>query len=111
MDLESLKNDPEQIKALIQALSSLLPTDTVQTTDEKDSATENLFDKMMEKNLHKEDIEIDKKLSRYPPTERNRPFEFVEVKCRCCGTMQKVHPSLAFEKDRYKCNRCTKVSG
>ena len=109
MDLESLKNDPEQIKALIQVLSSLLSTETVKVTNQEDNQTKNLFDKMMEKNLHKEDIEIDKKLSRYPPTERNRPFEFVEVKCRCCGTTQKVHPNLAFDKDRYKCNRCTKV--
>lgn len=109
MDLESLKNDPEQIKALIQVLSSLLSTDTVKVTNQEDNQKKNLFDKMMEKNLHKEDIEIDKKLSRYPPTERNRPFEFVEVKCRCCGITQKVHPNLAFDKDRYKCNRCTKV--
>jgi hypothetical protein len=110
MDLESLKNDPEQIKALIEALSLLLPTESPQTVETQENKTENLFDKMMEKNLHKEDIEIDKKLSRYPPTERNRPFEFIEVKCRCCGVLQKVHPNLAFEKDRYKCNKCTKVA-
>ena len=137
MDLNDLKNNPDQIKSLIAILSSLLPdesnneventpvktkrsTKTKTPPRNKDIKTHktkakangnNIFDSMIEKQSHKEDSIIDKKLNRYPPTERNRQFEYVTVQCRCCGKKEKVNPGLLTEKDRYKCNKCAISAG
>lgn len=130
MDLNDLTNNPEQIKSLIAILSSLLPdTDKPQSKPKKKSANKpnkpsvktnkskaradgtNIFDSMREKDAHKEDSEIDKKLNRYPPTERNRPFDYLTVQCRCCGKKEKINPGLLMEKDRYKCNKCAIAAG
>lgn len=125
MDLENLKNNPEQLRNLIEILSSLLPevedSKTQDYSKSKNSiktnklkakgSSVNLFDKMSEKNLHKEDIEIDKKLSKSLPTERNREFSHVELVCRCCGRKEKCNPTIVLDKTRYKCNKCSTSAG
>lgn len=126
MDLDKLKDNPEQIKALIDILSSLLPSNTDKNDDEDEDIASNtiktrktktkgkkinLFDKMPEKNQHKEDSLIDKKLCVAPPTERTREFEFIELACRCCGKKEKCNPALVLDKTRYKCNKCCTSAG
>lgn len=138
MDLDSLKNNPEQIKLLISVLSSLLPSESDVTETNKPKKTTkkkksdpvvekksairtargkalasglNKFDQMPERNSHKEDTLIDKKLSKFPPTERSRHFEYITLQCRCCGKKEKVNPSLVLERDRYKCNKCAISAG
>ena len=67
----------------------------------------NLFDKMSEKNEHQADIEIDKKLSVRPPSERSRISDLVEVTCRSCDKTEEASASLIpQESERYICNRC-----
>lgn len=142
MDLENLKNNPEQIKLLISMLSSLLPEaneepapvknpapirakkpakkqrtnnfdgTTVKTKKSKSrSSGVNYFDSMPEKNAHKEDVEIDKKLSRYPPTTRREKVTMLQVQCRSCGKKEKVSPSMLLDQERYKCNKCSSSAG
>jgi len=124
MDLNDIKNNPEQIKAMIALLSSLLPESNANaepTSENKDNtrtnkskahgSKKNLFDTMPEKNQHKADIEIDKKLCKFPPTERARAFSYIELRCRSCGKTEKVNPDLVFDKTRYKCNKCSSTSG
>ena len=63
---------------------------------------------MPERNLHKEDVQIDKMLQKVPPVSRNRKTSFVDVCCRVCGKKEKINASLLFEAiDRYKCNKCS----
>lgn len=82
------------------------------TSRNKKTESPNRFDLMMEKNLHKEDLEVDKLLSKYPPTIRSREFTPVEVKCRVCGTEESINPALMNDApNRYKCNRCSKEPG
>lgn len=71
----------------------------------------NLFDKMPEFRMHKEDVEIDRKLAKHPRTERSRKFTPVNVKCRVCGREESVNPILVESKERYKCNKCARSSG
>jgi hypothetical protein len=133
MDLEHLKNNPEQIEQLISLLSSLLPsqekkepqTKPKKTTKEnrfdgskiKTSRSKskskgiNLFDKMPEKNEHKQDSEIDKKLSVHPPTQRRDKVNLIKAQCRSCGKSESVSPSLIFDRERYKCNQCASSAG
>lgn len=77
----------------------------------KKKKSTNKFLSMKENSMHKGDIEIDKKLNRFPPTERSRKFEYVQIKCRVCGKEEKVIPALAEARDRYKCNRCSTSPG
>jgi len=129
MDLNDLK--PDQIKDLISILSKLLPNEEVkpnQTTKKRQNKPKqsnsiktnkskaksdgvNFFDTIKEKDSHKEDSIIDQKLNRYPPTERNRPFENITLQCRCCGKKEKISPGLLIEHDRYKCNKCAISAG
>ena len=115
---------PNQIKQMIAMLKQMLPEDDtteeepvqksspIKTRDRKPRQTENKFESMMEKNLHKEDIEIDKKLKKYDPTPRVRHFDPVEVVCRVCGKRESVNPSLLSDSvDRYKCNNCARSAG
>ena len=115
---------PSQIKQMIAMLKQMLPEDDVEqepqetkagpirTRDRKPRQTENKFESMMEKNLHKEDIEIDKKLKKYDPTPRVRHFDPVAVVCRVCGKKESVNPSLLSDSvDRYKCNNCARSAG
>lgn len=121
MDLNSLGNNPEQIKQLIGLLQSLLPQDTIdsdkpiktkRTTKKKIKKTKqevssNKFLDMPEANMHKDDLAIDKKLAKFPPTPRSRKFTSIEVRCRSCGKTEQINPVLVHDKERYKCNRCS----
>ena len=66
---------------------------------------------MSECRMHKADVAIDKKLNKFPPTQRGRPFQAVEVRCRVCGKTEKVSGSLAECGERYKCNKCSTGPG
>ena len=131
MDLNELIKDPEQIKGLIQALQALLPQEAInnkeieeETQEEftaplrtkgsrrKMSKSKNKFLDMPERNMHKDDVDIDKKLSKFPPVSRGRNFEMVDVVCRVCGKKETISPSLLFDTpNRYKCNNCSTSSG
>lgn len=119
MDL-NIEN-PEQIKQLIAMLQNMLPkeeetnsvikTKSVRTSSKK-KQLKNKFLDMPEKDMHKADSVIDKKLAVHPPTPRNRKFSKIDVKCRTCGKYEKVNPSIVPEQiDRYKCNKCSSSSG
>jgi hypothetical protein len=71
----------------------------------------NKFLEMPESNMHKEDIAFDKRVSKFPPTPRNRSFGYLQVKCRVCGKTEKVSPSLVDSMERYKCNKCCTMPG
>lgn len=74
--------------------------------------TKNKFLSMGVKDLHKEDIEIDKMLRQSPPTPRTRQFKPVKVTCRSCGKKESVSPSLLHDSaERYKCNKCSGSAG
>ena len=80
-------------------------------TKPKKKKTANKFNSMAEFNMCKEDIEIDKKIRKPPPSARNRPFDFIKVQCRVCGKSEKVAPSLVETIERYKCNKCSTGAG
>jgi hypothetical protein len=129
MDLAKLQEDPEKLKQLISLLSSLLPEDETEEelVDSKKkksdpiknnsrklntrSARENKFLNMPEANMHKEDCLIDKKLQKYPPSLRNRPVNFVKVKCRVCGKTEEISENVVDSTERYKCNNCSTSAG
>lgn len=72
----------------------------------------NLFEDMPEKNMHKEDIAIDKKLKKFAPTPRRRPSLLLDVKCRVCGKEESVSAKMLPEtSSRYKCNDCSQSGG
>lgn len=137
MDLNDLVKNPDQIKGLITILQALLDsqsqatssdtslvtepkttkkktkTTIKQTKKQKDSPQrENKFLSMPEKNMHKEDVEIDKRLNKLPPTPRSRSFKPIKVTCRVCGKSENVNPNyMTTEIDRYKCNKCSGAAG
>jgi hypothetical protein len=121
--------DKDDIKALIAILQKGLIDDTSEETIEetmrinpskkkittarksKKKTATNKFDKMAEFNMCKEDIAVDKKIKKPPPSIRNRPFDFVKVQCRVCGRKEKVAPVLIESIERYKCNKCSTGAG
>ena len=128
MDLNELIKNPEQIQQLITVLQALLPKEEVSTDNTKkpnkskktssiktrkskvnhiDDDTENAFLKMPERNMHKEDIKIDKLLNQNDPTPRSRKFILIDVVCRSCGKKDKINPALTHDPSRYKCNNCS----
>lgn len=113
MNLDELKNNPEQVKQLIGLLSSLLGDEDKKTDNqEKSNKRENKFLDMSEFSMYKDDSELDKKLhSNTRPIVRNRKFNYVDVQCRICGKKEQVSPGLVTSYDRYKCNRCSGTSG
>jgi ribosomal protein S27E len=128
MNLEDLAKNPEKIKDLISLLSSLLPDNQAKDTEQDEEEVQeampikskkintkkkrtNKFVLMPESGMHKDDCEIDKKLQKYPPTLRNRPANFVDVRCRVCGKTEQVRDSLVDSMDRYKCNNCARSPG
>jgi len=134
MDLNELMKNPEQIQNLIQVLQTLLPKEaekqpvvsdeeaeyrpeSIMKTKSKQRSREssgiaNKFEKMSEFSMHKDDIAIDKALSKSPPVARTRDFEMIEVSCRVCGKTETISPALLFEApSRYKCNNCSTQSG
>jgi hypothetical protein len=87
---------------------------TTQTTKSKSVAvvSNNKFDSMSEKDLHKQDTEIDKKLwGNNRPTERSRQSSVVSVRCRVCGKTEQVSAMIIDSAERYKCNKCATTSG
>jgi hypothetical protein len=120
--------DNDDIKALIAILQKGLAND--ETPEPKTSTKKiksvpkrknktvndhdgtNLFDTMSDRNLHKEDIEFDRAVRKFPPTPRNRSFTPVTVVCRSCGKKEEVNPVLIHDSvDRYKCNKCSSSAG
>lgn len=121
--------DPNKIQAMINILQSMLveeepsnisvkepeaqtkeqaPVSFVSPKKSRKPPFVNKFDKMIEKNMHKEDTLIDKKLQVHPPVARVRTFNPISVKCRVCGKEENISPQ-AFpgkEPERYKCNKC-----
>jgi hypothetical protein len=123
--------DPQQIQQMILMLQSMLPKQDNTSSEQNDLKTKkkaprtnnkskpsiskpsnNKFDAMMEKRMHMEDIEIDKKLIVQPPVPRARPFNLVTATCRVCGKKETVNPVLITDSlDRYKCNKCSGAAG
>jgi hypothetical protein len=121
--------NPKEIQQLIKLLQQMLPKDNQENSEssedfveskiktksvraDKISNKKNKFLDMPEKNMHKSDTAIDKKLSISPPTPRNRKFISVKVKCRICGKEEKANPAIVPEPaDRYKCNNCSTSAG
>ncbi|MAR21719.1 MAG: hypothetical protein CMD25_07225 [Flavobacteriales bacterium] len=117
---------PKQIKQMIAMLKQMLPEDNEEVVEEepvkespiknrasrRPQQTENKFDSMMEAHLHKEDIEIDKKLKKFDPTPRIRRFDPINVSCRVCGKTESINPALLQDTpERYKCNNCARSAG
>lgn len=119
---------PNQIKQMINMLQSMLPdnkepqnNDDLAQTETKESPVQrrhnsdtriNRFDSMPERDMHKADALIDKKLNVFPPSVRNRKFNLTKVTCRVCGKVEEVSPNLLFdEPSRYKCNKCARNAG
>lgn len=120
---------PEQIKQMITMLQSMLPESSATTSVAKEDnnyesvvqskkvkATKaprpNKFVDMPERNMHKEDIAIDKKLAVHPPVPRARQFSSVDVQCRVCGKKETVNRVLLPDSlERYKCNKCSSSAG
>jgi hypothetical protein len=128
--MSKLELDPQQIQQMIAMLQQMLPTNNIEDEQPKTKKSkktnpiktkktniakedhENKFMEMSEMTMHKNDSLIDKKLSKFPPTPRNRTFEPVSVSCRVCGKKEKVHPTLILDSvDRYKCNNCSTSQG
>ncbi len=87
-------------------------TNSGQKNTQKKDKSINRFDQMMEKSLHKEDLAVDKLLSKYPPTARTREFSPVHVTCRVCGKNENINGALLTDApNRYKCNKCSKEPG
>lgn len=119
--------DNDDIKALIAILQKGLTNEdaeetpapkakskTVKKTTEpkaKKKKSINRFESMAEFNMCKEDVEIDRKIKKPPPSIRNRQFDFVKVQCRVCGKQEKVAPALIESIERYKCNKCATGAG
>lgn len=122
---------PAQIKQMIGMLKSMLPDDAtavkepqqvVNTAkvvpirnagpDFKNKQHYNKFEDMAEKNMYKQDTEIQKKLSQHDPVPRTRQAQMREAKCRVCGKSETVSAQLLHEgAARYKCNDCARGSG
>lgn len=125
---------PEQIQLMIKMLQSMLNTEqdleekTKEDTSQNDNtkfvnnkkipsksfnrSSTNKFLDMPEMNMHKEDVEVDKKLRTQPPVPRARQFSMVKIVCRVCGKQEEVSPSLIVESpSRYKCNKCSAAAG
>lgn len=118
--------DNDDIKALIAILQKGLSgddNDEAVTSKRKSQRSSkprqtkkkstNKFDNMPEFGMCKEDVEIDRKIKKPPPSLRNRPFEPIKVQCRVCGKKDKVAPSIldSMEIERYKCNKCATGAG
>lgn len=116
--------DKDDIKQLIAILQKGLSDDEEdqETVKNKRNITKtkaknrvkkskNLFDSMSEANMHKDDIEIDRKLKKFPPTQRSRDYKPLKVCCRVCGKQELTNPALVESVERYKCNKCSTSAG
>lgn len=120
--------DKEDIKQLIQILQKGLVDDNDEIDEpvreiKKDpiktkksskfnNNRENKFIEMGFASLHKEDIEIDRALSKHPPTPRRSKFKPLNVVCRSCGKKESINPAILNDSpERYKCNTCCTSAG
>jgi lysyl-tRNA synthetase class I len=124
--------DPDDFKQLVTLLGKLvqsIPQEKEESTSQdtqddqeedfstkkksvkKTKKSKNLFLEMPELSMHKQDSEIDKKLNKFPPTNRGRKYNPVQVKCRVCGRTENVSPNLVESSERYKCNSCSTSAG
>ena len=83
---------------------------TKKTTQSKAIST-NKFDSMPERNMFRDDVAIDRKLSVQPPSPRTRTYSTIAVTCRSCGKREEVNPGLVHDATRYKCNTCSQSGG
>ena len=131
-------NSRQQLQIIVQMIQNILDSssqtdsevsvmpvinNTVKTKSKKSAGTNttkknpakqrpNAFESMPERHMHKEDVEIDKKLAIQPPTARVRAYKPISVRCRSCGKNEKVNAAVIPEStDRYKCNKCSTMSG
>jgi len=121
-----------QIKQMIGMLKAMLPEDEAKAEksvatapqatkavpiknagpDYRNNQHYNKFEDMAERNMYKQDTEIQKKLSQYDPVPRTRQASMVDAKCRMCGKTETVSAQLLHEgAARYKCNDCARGSG
>jgi len=122
-------NNPKELKKLISVLQNLLneSSESLEESEDKEPVSKirtkttrsgnkkknkNKFLDMPEKNMHKNDSEIDRRLCKNPPTPRTRKFKPVKVNCRVCGKTESVSPDVIPEStERYKCNKCAATAG
>lgn len=119
-------NNPKELKKLISVLQDLLNQSSDESSDDEPVSkiktktarsgnkkkNKNKFLDMPEKDMYKNDSEIDKKLCKNPPTPRTRKFKPVKVNCRVCGKTESVSPDVIPEStERYKCNKCAATAG
>ena len=83
---------------------------TKKITQSKATST-NKFDSMPERNMFRDDVAIDRKLSVQPPSPRTRTYSTIAVTCRSCGKREEVNPGLVHDATRYKCNTCSQSGG
>lgn len=117
------KDDIKQLIAILQKglvedgddIVETKPTRTktpkTKTRSSKKPKRNNLFDNMVEASMHKDDVEIDKRLRKVPPTQRSRNYKPLKVRCRVCGKEELMNPSLVESLERYKCNKCSTSAG
>jgi hypothetical protein len=106
---ESDKKPAEEQK-IIKKKQSKKRTPSLKTKKQKENFY-NKFCDMAESKMHKSDTEIDKKLNRFPPSERTRKYMPINVVCRVCGTRDEINPALVDSIERYKCNKCARTPG
>lgn len=121
---------PEQITTMINMLRAMLPAEDAKAVNtdvaptkkysiknetknkQEKVSTKNKFVDMIEMDMHKEDVIIDQKLAKHPPTLRSRAFRLISVICRICGKKEEINPTLLHDSiDRYKCNKCCSSAG
>lgn len=83
----------------------------IQRKEQAYGTRENKFLNMSAYKEHQEDIEIDKKLAKLPPTERTRQNPMIDVQCRMCGKKETVNAGYVDSPERYKCNKCSASQG
>jgi len=105
-NLSTQESNEEETSSIIKTKSRKLLND-----NKSKKPFKNKFLDMPEKNMHKEDIQFDQKVSKHPPVPRNRTFEPITVTCRVCGKTEQVNPSIVDSVQRYKCNLCSTQAG
>lgn len=114
------KDDIKQLIAILQkglideeedTVHSPKKQKTTKSKNIKKKSTNNLFENMSEFRMHKDDVQIDKKLRTQNPTQRTRQYKPITVKCRICGKQEEVSPSVVDSIERYKCNKCCSSAG
>jgi hypothetical protein len=107
----SEEDEPEEKPKKIAKSKKSTETRTPSRKGKKQPEFVNKFLDMPEKDMHKDDAGLDKKLSVHPPVARTRDFDPVQVVCRVCNKTEMIPPSLVESVSRYKCNNCAKNPG